>query len=67
MPLTCGNTVPEVGLEPTHLSILHFECSASTIPPLGPSQSFTFVTVTKITLLFVNRFGTSARNYSTCI
>jgi hypothetical protein len=21
--------VPEVGLEPTHLSILHFECSAS--------------------------------------
>ena len=27
--------VPEVGLEPTHLAILHFECSASTIPPLG--------------------------------
>lgn len=22
--------VPEVGLEPTHLSILHFECNAST-------------------------------------
>lgn len=28
-PLTCGNTVPEVGLEPTHLSIPHFECGAS--------------------------------------
>lgn len=24
-----GLLVPEVGLEPTHLSILHFECSAS--------------------------------------
>ncbi len=29
-PLFLGvNHVPEVGLEPTHLSILHFECSAS--------------------------------------
>lgn len=28
-PLNCGNTVPEVGLEPTHLSIPHFECGAS--------------------------------------
>jgi hypothetical protein len=28
-PLTCNNTVPEVGLEPTHLSIPHFECGAS--------------------------------------
>ena len=37
MPLTCRYTVPKVGLEPTHLSILHFECSASAIPPLGPS------------------------------
>jgi hypothetical protein len=26
--------VPKVGLEPTHLSILDFESSASTIPPL---------------------------------
>jgi hypothetical protein len=33
-----GRIVPEVGLEPTHLSILHFECSASTIPPLGRAQ-----------------------------
>ena len=28
-PLTRGYAVPEVGLEPTHLSIPHFECGAS--------------------------------------
>jgi hypothetical protein len=28
-PLNRENTVPEVGLEPTHLSIPHFECGAS--------------------------------------
>ena len=28
-PLACGNTVPEVGLEPTLPKKLHFECSAS--------------------------------------
>ena len=28
-PLTGSFTVPEVGLEPTHLSAPHFECGAS--------------------------------------
>jgi hypothetical protein len=32
--------VPEVGLEPTHLAVLDFESSASTISPLGRRRTF---------------------------
>jgi hypothetical protein len=37
--------VPEEGLEPTLLSELDFESSASAIPPLGPSKGIIRMTL----------------------
>jgi hypothetical protein len=39
-PRTTEALVPEVGLEPTHLAVLDFESSASTISPLGRRRWF---------------------------
>src|SRR5699024_11714707 len=46
---TCSATfVPEVGLEPTHLSILHFECNASTNSAIRAGHLVYFTRVVRI-------------------
>lgn len=41
--------VPEVGIEPTHLSILHFECNASTNSAIRARHLIYFTQVFRIT------------------
>src|SRR5699024_12147530 len=43
------DVVPEVGLEPTHLSILHFECNASTNSAIRAGHLTYFTQVFRIT------------------
>src|SRR5699024_5912851 len=46
---TCSATfVPEGGLEPTHLSILHFECNASTNSAIRAGHLVYFTRVFRI-------------------
>jgi hypothetical protein len=62
-PLTCGNTVPEVGLEPTHLSIPHFECGASANSATRARN--TQSKPVRPQLIVSNAIASRTRNYST--
>ncbi|VXB18056.1 hypothetical protein ARTHRO9AX_130014 [Arthrobacter sp. 9AX] len=63
-PLTCGNIVPEVGLEPTHLSIPHFECGASANSATRARN--TWSKSVRPQLIVSNAIASRTRNYSTC-